>query len=41
MSIGSALGAATAGYVTARILNNERKRYNKSRKRKKKRSRKK
>jgi len=37
MSIGGALGACAAGYVTTRILGDERKRYKKSRKRKRRR----
>jgi len=37
MSIGGALGACAVGYVTTRILTDERKRYKKSKKRKKKR----
>jgi len=37
MSIGGALGACAAGYVTTRILNNERKRYKKSKTKKRKR----
>lgn len=41
MSIGGALGACAAGYVTTRILNNERKRYKKSKTKRKNRRKKK